>query len=249
MPLASAGEYLLDQIENPNYEMRLATWNCCRGPYLKKAALLSALSPDIAVIQECAKPEVESDQCLWFGDNPRQGIAVVTAGDYRLRRLPIADEVPNYVFPIEVTGPTSFSLFAVWSKGGQRYPYVEAVVQAAELYRALIESGPTVLLGDFNSNVIWDWKRPRNHSALVSMLAQLGLVSAYHHFFGEAQGQETRSTYYFHWKEHRPYHIDYCFVPESWAARLHSVEVGSYEDWKQHSDHRPLIVEVAPVPV
>ena len=201
--------------------MRLATWNCCRGPYLKKAPLLSAVSPDVAVIQECARPVAESDQCLWFGDNPRQGIAVVAAGSYRIRRLPIADQVPHYAFPVEFTGPTSFSLLAVWSKGRQTFPYVEAVVRAADLYRALFESGPTVLIGDLNSNAIWDTlhSKDQNHSALIRLLSQLGLVSAYHFFFGEAQGLETRPTYYFHWKESRPYHIDYCFVPETWAAR------------------------------
>lgn len=227
--------------------MRLATWNCCRGPYCKKAPLLGALSPDIAVIQECARPAVESEQCLWFGDNPRQGIAVLATGDFHIRRLPIADEVPRYVFPVEVIGPTSFQLLAVWSKGGQTFPYVEGVVRATQLYRTLIEAGPTVLIGDLNSNVIWDAKHPkdRNHSALIGMLSQLGLVSAYHTFFGEAQGQETRPTYYFYWRQHCPFHIDYCFLPETWSASLQRVEVASYEDWKQHSDHRPLVVEVS----
>ena len=28
----------------------------------------------------CTKPVAETDQCLWFGDNPRQGIAVVANG-------------------------------------------------------------------------------------------------------------------------------------------------------------------------
>jgi hypothetical protein len=226
--------------------MRIVTWNCCRGPYVKKSALLDPLDFDIAVIQECAMPAVESSHCLWFGDNPRQGIAVVTRGSYQLRRLPIADNVPKYVVPVEVTGPTNFTLLAVWSKGGQRHPYVEGVVHATELYGSLLDSGSAVLAGDLNSNTVWDGTHPkdRNHTALVNRLAQLGLVSAYHAFYSEAHGHETRPTYYFHWKEQRPYHIDYCFVPNAWAQNLRSVEVASYEDWKQHSDHRPLLIDV-----
>ena len=203
------------------------------------------IAPDVAVVQECAQPTAESDQCLWFGDNARQGIAVIAAGDYRLRRLPTANDVPRYVFPIEVTGPISFSLLAVWSKGRQTFPYVRGVVRATELYRDLIEGGPTVLTGDLNSNAIWDATHPKdqNHSALVDVLSEMGLVSAYHRFFGEAQGKETRPTHYFHWTDDHPFHIDYCFVPEPWIADLRRVDVGSYEFWKEHSDHRPLVVE------
>jgi len=67
--------------------MRLVTWNCCRGQYLK-TSFLEALAPDIAVIQECAKPTCVNDQCLWFGHNPHQGVAVFANGPYRLRALP-----------------------------------------------------------------------------------------------------------------------------------------------------------------
>jgi hypothetical protein len=84
--------------------MRLVTWNCCRGPYLKNASLLDALAPDIAVLQECAKPTTETDHCLWFGDNPHQGIAIFSTGPYRIRALPAVAEVPRYAFPVEVLG-------------------------------------------------------------------------------------------------------------------------------------------------
>ena len=159
--------------------MRLVTWNCCRGPLLKKASLLEVFSPDIAVIQECAKPSTTTHQRLWFGDNPRQGIAVLANGPYRIRALATADGVPRFAIPVKIIGPTNFILIAVWSKGGQDHPYVEGVVRAVELYRDLFERYPTVLAGDFNSNTIWDSNHAvdRNHSALVKMLSELGLVS------------------------------------------------------------------------
>ena len=226
--------------------MRLVTWNCCRGPYLRNASLLGALLPDIAVIQECARPTTETDQCLWFGDNPHQGIAVFANGLYRIRALPAVAEVPRYAIPVEVVGPTTFPLIAVWSKGGQERPYVEAVVRAVELYRDLFSQYRTVLIGDLNSNAIWDSSHVAgcNHSALVRMLSELGLVSAYHFFHREAHGEEKQPTYYFQWNEQRPYHIDYCFVPEEWAPKMERVEVGSYAAWKDHSDHRPLLVQL-----
>lgn len=226
--------------------MRVVTWNCCRGTYLKNASLLGALAPDVAVIQECARPAAETDQCLWFGDNPHQGIAVFCSGPYRIRALPTVAEVPRYAFPVEVRGPTNFLLIAVWSKGGQDHPYVEAVVRAVELYRDLFTQHRTVLAGDFNSNTIWDSSHApgQNHSALVKMLSELGLVSSYHFFHREAHGEETQPTYYFQWKEKRPFHIDYCFIPREWLPNVQLVEVGSYAEWKGSSDHRPLLVQL-----
>jgi hypothetical protein len=155
-------------------------------------------------------------------------------------------DVPKFVFPVQVLGPRNFTLIAVWSKGGQKYRYVMGVVKAIQTYRSLFESSPTVLIGDLNSNAIWDSLHPEglNHSALINLLSELGLVSSYHHFYGEAQGLETRPTCYLLWNKDRPYHIDYCFVPKSWASRIQRVDVGAFDAWRQHSDHRPLLVDI-----
>ncbi len=229
--------------------MRFVTWNCCRGPYEKKVPLLASLAPDIAILQECARPSTETDQCLWFGDNPRQGVLVQSAGPFTIYPLPSLPDVPKYIVPVQVRGPIDFILFAVWSKSNPQYRYIEAVVRAVELYRHLFATSLTVLIGDLNSNAIWDRTHPPelNHSALVRLLDHFGLTSSYHHFFGEEHGEETRPTYYFHWKKHKPYHIDYCFIPSGWARNIRHVEIGSYEEWAPHSDHRPLLVEVSHV--
>lgn len=226
--------------------MRLVTWYCCRGAFATKAPLLDQLSADVAVIQECARPAEESDTRLWFGDNPRQGIAIVSANGYKLRPQPVLPDIPKYCIPIEVYGPECFILLAVWSKTGQVFRYVRGVVKAVEAYKSSIEKHPTVVMGDTNSNAIWDRQHPKhlNHSALVGLLGSLGIESSYHKFFGEAFGAETRPTCYLYWKEHKPYHIDYCFVPKTWLDRIRLVEVGSYENWKTYSDHRPLLVDL-----
>src|SRR4051794_10141825 len=114
--------------------MRIVTWKCCRGAYSTKAPLLTSLCADIAVIQECARPLVESDTCLWFGENPHQGIVVATTSPYTLRALPQLD-VPKFVIPVQVHGgPEPFTLLAVWSKTGQQYRYIRGVVKAVQAY-------------------------------------------------------------------------------------------------------------------
>ncbi len=227
--------------------MRIVTWNCCRGPLDAKLAALATLGADIAVLQECPRPAAQSNQFLWFGDNPRQGVAVVASGDYRLRRLPARPDVPDFVAPVAVTGPTSFTLLAVWAKANKNFRYVHAVIRAVELYRARLERSATLLLGDFNSNTIWDTqhKPDRSHSALVRTLAGLGMRSCYHEFFSEAHGFETTPTFHLYRQHARPYHIDYCFAPPAWMASLQSVTVGPFETWALHSDHRPVVMEFA----
>ena len=225
--------------------MRLVTWNCCRGSVAKKLPLLENMAPSIVTLQECRQPATEDASTIWHGDPGRQGVAVYAADGYRISPIP-QREAPRYAVPIQVDGPVRFFMLAVWSKTDLHYRYVKAVIRALECYRDLILAQPTVLIGDFNSNRIWDYKRPpaQNHSGLVRNLDDLGLVSAYHEFHGEAQGLETRATLYLLKKKARPYHIDYCFIPRIWLPYLRSVEVGTYEAWSPSSDHAPLLVDL-----
>ena len=130
--------------------MRLVTWNCCRGPAPSKLPVLAALSPSVSVIPECPQP-ADTNSMLWFGNNPRQGIAVAASEPYRISPAETRD-VPPYAFPVQVTGPTSFLLLAIWSQRNPDFRYVRAVIRAVEIYRDLIVSQPTVIAGDFNSN-------------------------------------------------------------------------------------------------
>jgi exodeoxyribonuclease-3 len=209
--------------------------------------MLEYLAADIAVIQECARPAVESDRALWFGDSPRQGIAVLASPGFRLTALAPLPDVPKFMVPVRVSGQLDFTLFAVWAKRNPTFPYVEGVVRAVQLYRELISGSATVLLGDFNSNRIWDREHPADasHSALVAQLGSMGLVSAYHAFHDEPHGAESLPTHYFRWSEKRPFHIDYCFLPDAWKNRITQVEVGSFDEWQPFSDHRPVIVDIA----
>ncbi|MEO5923562.1 MAG: hypothetical protein ABIR70_07025 [Bryobacteraceae bacterium] len=229
--------------------MRIVTWNCHRGPFEKKSILLDSLRPDIAVLQECAQPKLPLPKTLWFGDNSRQGLSVQAFGSYEIRALPPRENVPSFFFPVEVRGPQSFNMLVAWAKADRGYRDVRGAIRSVEIYRDMFEEGPTLLIGDLNSNTIWDYKRPPglNHSGLVNLLSSLGVTSAYHMFHNEEHGAETRPTFFMHRNSAKPYHIDYCFMPKSWVGQLASVKLGSNEEWKDYSDHRPLIVDYADV--
>jgi endonuclease/exonuclease/phosphatase family metal-dependent hydrolase len=100
-----------------------------------------------------------------------------------------------------------------------------------------------VASGDFNSNVRWDANRSgRNHTEVVRLLENCDLISAYHTHHDEKQGSETRPTYYLYRHQDKAFHIDYVFAPKGWQPR--SVEVGSFREWRNLSDHVPVVVDV-----
>ena len=226
--------------------MRLTTWNCHHGSCEERLARLASISPDIAVLQECARPPFEVPGLLWFGDNPKKGISMFARAPYTLSAIPQDVTVPRYVIPIKVSGPTEFTLLAVWTLNDKPHQYIRAVAKALEAYNLLLRNAPAVAMGDFNSNAIWDGDHPAdsNHSSVVERMTKLKLVSAYHSVRGEEHGSERENTYYHQWNPLKGFHIDYCFVPLAWQHRISDVQVGSYDDGKEQSDHRPLTVVI-----
>ncbi|HEV2194813.1 MAG TPA: endonuclease/exonuclease/phosphatase family protein [Candidatus Acidoferrum sp.] len=265
--------------------------------FARKCQPLYDLHPDIAVIPECSKNDLQPGlfdhfDARWFGDNPRKGLGVLVAKPLRIIR---AEKPPNrWVVPLSISGGASdFRLIAVWAmpvKGSVVKSYIGQVYEAIANHPhwfpstafvgaglqpgvsspdALVRAGrnfsrerqspigassphsvppnpkPVILCGDFNSNKIWDdHRKTHNHSAVVSLLEQRGLLSAYHHFFSEPQGHETRPTYYFWHRQNRGYHIDYVFLPRAWASCIQSVTLGHHANWSHLSDHVPLSIDL-----
>ena len=236
----------------------------------RKLSDLATLGADIAVVPECPRIEEQPGVVVWRGGKPRggkpragkpgaarrtgaankpaKGLAVFATGPWRVHPAPAPRGLPRYALPVQVSGPESFLLLAVWAMPHPTLPYVRGMHRAVRACRSLMQAQPTVLLGDFNSNAIWDAEHPadRSHSALVRYLGERGLVSAYHSRYAEAQGRETRPTFFLYRHERRAYHIDYCFLPTDWLARMRDVTVGDHRAWASKSDHMPLTVDVDP---
>ena len=100
-----------------------------------------------------------------------------------------------------------------------------------------------MLIGDFNSNTIWDRKRRAgNHSNVVKFLEEKGIYSTYHLHHKQVQGKERHPTLYLYRHLDKPYHLDYCFVSADMACNLKSVKIGDHDFWTKYSDHVPVIV-------
>ena len=204
--------------------MRIATWNCQMGLDKKMDALLS-LDADVAVVPECSeRSNIALRQrglsTLWFGSNPHKGLGVICRQEWPIRALPQPEQ--KWIVPIEVDWATPFTLIAVWAcaVGARRENrYIGQIYQALMAHPEWFTEHPAVVAGDFNSNKIWDSKRKvGNHSGVVKLLDERGLVSAYHENCNESQGTETGPTFHLFRHKDKPYHIDYVFIPREWIS-------------------------------
>jgi hypothetical protein len=224
--------------------MRLVSWNCGSG-FHRKIAALSALAPEVAVVQECADletltykaPDFAPSSAVWTGDNPHRGLGAFSFGPYRLERCGTDDPSITYALGVRLSGPQAFNVLALWSHYGKSPVTVAApgpTLLALPTYARLLKEQPAIMAGDLNNHVCWDKPgKTSNHANTVAASAELGLVSAYHAFYRVEQGAERHPTLY--WRDRTrtgpTYHIDYAFVPQVATPLLRRVSVGSYAKW------------------
>ncbi len=86
----------------------------------------------------------------------------------------------------------------------------------------------------------------RRYSDVLSVLASLGLHSAWHSYHREARGAETAATLFWRWKADKPFHIDYAFMSESDRWSIIDASLGSFNKYVAGglSDHVPLTIEL-----
>lgn len=221
--------------------MRIATWNCCRGPSAKKLAAASSLGADLVVLTESALPPRESAQCRYYTETPDLGITVMGAPGWTIEPLGRVADLPRYVIPFRISGRGQFTLIAVWALAEPRY--AAAIETGLRAYGSMLSSGPCIVAGDFNTNASYKPTEHPNHQGLVARLEAAGLSSCYHQATGEPQGKESLPTYYHQRKRTQPFHIDHCFVPSRWLTDGVKVDVLDDHVWESLSDHRPLVVE------
>lgn len=177
--------------------MRIISWNC-NGRFRDKFPLIQAYDADVYVIQECENPFVRGNKSykdfasnfLWTGENPNKGLGIFAKENILLTPQNWPSYCLRCFLPVRINDV--FNLLGVWACD----PYIAEyyVYQNINFNRY---SRDMIIIGDFNSNVIWDKKHgKRNHSTVVTKLAEIGLVSAYHTTTGEAQGLERRSTFF-----------------------------------------------------
>ncbi|HOY40126.1 MAG TPA: hypothetical protein PLK75_12585 [Bacteroidales bacterium] len=232
--------------------MRIISWNC-QGAFRNKTEPALQCKPDILVIQECENAEkivfkdIHPTDFFWYSDDGKKGLGLFSFSDYRFRLMDEFDPRFRYILPIEVLGTNfNFTLMAIWAmnnKENRRARYIGQVWLAIQHYEKLLE-GNVILMGDFNSNKIWDYKsRVGDHSDVVNKLEALNISSLYHLYYNQQQGEEKHQTLYMNRNIERSYHVDYCFASSYFKAKLKSLQIGDFNEWLKYSDHCPLIVD------
>ena len=241
--------------------------------FRRKLEPLLSLQPDIAVISECAQPEIVREKIkdkadllppaadiVWIGSNKHKGLAILAFNGYSIQLSSDYDPKLRFIAPVEIwrpeneSGEADYHLLGAWAMhandGIRKKAQAGPLRESLDIYAGFLMSKPSVAAGDFNNNVFWDkpgWAI--NFEDTVARFDQLGLISAYHAVMNEAQGDESIPTHY--WRDRKKdgptYHIDFIFIPKDWESHINQFEVGTFEDWcgSKLSDHVPLVIDIA----
>lgn len=230
--------------------MRFVSWNCCEG-FDRKLPLLRELGCELAVL--CEVPEAAPAPTLtdadvswsWVGDGSRKGLALAGFG---IDLDPVPPPTGAGVLSTAAAASLGVGVLGIWTMKPAGSTYGAQVVATIEAYEPWLRTNSVIVAGDFNiaPGRSQDQRTGQLRRAF-GLLGDLGYVSVYHHLTGDPYGEEQLATYFHRRHQDDPWHIDFCFVQKDVIERVTSFEVGTYGDWVAtgHSDHVPLIVDVA----
>ena len=230
--------------------MKIINWNC-NGAFRKKFSLLEQFDADIIVIQECEDPKRSNDKnykewsknFIWTGDNKNKGLGIFCKESIKITGNNW--ETNDLKYFISATINDEFNLIGLWNHhaNSPTFGYIGQFWKYLQINKPLLSK--SIIIGDFNSNKIWDkWDRWWNHSDVVRELEEINIRSLYHKYFSDEQGQETTPTFYLQKNILKPYHIDYAFADKKTFSSIKNLAIGTTEEWLQWSDHMPLFIEV-----
>lgn len=172
--------------------------------------------------------------CRWTGTNGKNGLLVVFnnkglvgENDKAWNSVGLRDYIIRVI--------KGYRFVFLWTHPN----YIDDLVLLMRINNELLTE-KMILIGDFNSSVIWDNEGNRdilrNHSAFNDIMAKYSIYSAYHVFTGEKQGAEKQKTFRQKGKE---YHIDYCYCTKEIIK-----DVKVYPEFLNYSDHAALIFDL-----
>lgn len=222
-------------------QIKILSWNC-GGRFRDKFKYLSSINADILVIQECENPQTSkskeyqkfANNYIWTGETNSKGLGVFAKEGIQIRENNWLKYCLRNFISVRIND--SFDLVAVWACK----PYIDEYYIYQQINISNFNEN-TILIGDFNSNAIWDTKHgTRTHSAVVKQLESIGIHSAYHYIFNDKQGEESQNTFFLYRNLNKGYHIDHCFTSSN---HIKNYTVMNPDEWIDKSDHIPILID------
>ena len=214
--------------------------------FRKKRDAIMAHAPDLLILQECSKADIENSDAVfkhWVGNNPNKGLGVLGFTDHNFRVADSYRDSIHWAIPVE---SDTINVIGMWAHKDAGQTYVMAVANAIEHYDSMLRDPNTILIGDMNNNVIWDHKtrKETQWQTFIENLHLRGKKSVWHETKGEVHGEESAHTLFWYRQKERGYHIDFAFGSDELITKS-DMQIGAAEDWLSHSDHMPIVLDVA----
>lgn len=220
--------------------------------FREKNKEIMKLKPDVIVIQECENVNYfkyinhDSFEYKWYGENKNKGIGIFVFNQKIIKEN--LNNENKYIVEIETNSQIFKKIFAIWAMNDElnnKKRYISQIGSYLTKNKNKIDED-SIILGDFNSNKIWDNDKPLkeyNHTDVTNILSEINMHSVYHTTRNEEFGEEKENTFYLYRNENKKFHIDYCFCHKSKLNIIKSFEICDYNTWKKYSDHMPIVID------
>ncbi len=236
--------------------MRILVWNCgCGLGSPAKLEYLKSFSPDIAVIPEVRKKNIEKinpEDSVWVTNNHKagsqKGLGVLSFNGYHLEPLQ-RDEDMELFIPVRVSkAGLSFNLLAVWSfyhhcKQG-RFKNVRGTesleFSVIRHYRYLF-TDPCLIAGDWNMGPTL---AQGEFLKLMDLVGESGMKSLYHKHYELAHNESDHPTFKMNRKGmHFSHHLDHIFGSKYFYENMSELFIDGFKD-EIYSDHASLVLDI-----
>ena len=233
--------------------MRVVTWNC-QGGFRYKANAILNLKPDVLCVQEIESPDgidfskhiAEPNSLVWYGEGKVKGLGVLSYNSASVSKIESHNKLFRHVLPIEcVIDNVKMNIFNVWTKQkgkseSHNLTYIDYVIEALPFYSDL-NYDKSMFIGDLNADTVVT--TGQRFEKAISLFESYGMKSLYHEYSKSDFNEEKQPTSYHRRDIKKPFHIDYAFSSKYFIDRTERVEIGTFEDWGDLSDHMPIILD------
>ena len=228
--------------------MKIVSWNAnCK--FRDKLNIIDAYGWDILIVQECENPDASKDieykkwatNFKWVGDLEYKGLGLFLPKDINAEIIGINPHSNKHFITVQL--PNGMQILGVWAHAGSNRSvgYIYQLWEYLKANEKTLDWDNLVIIGDWNSNAIWDKKRKvGNHSDVCNFLNSKGLSSGYHLDDEIPHGSEPDNTFFMHRNLDKGYHIDYLFAASKFFTSSEKMKIGDPNQWLKYSDHLPI---------